>query len=332
MATPVDLLPLNEYDKIIVSYSGGKDSLACVLNLLELGVDQEKLQLWHQRIDGGEDEANFMDWPITDSYCEVTSRALDLPYDTFYQWRDGGFYGEMMRDESTTAGVYYDRQDGEQEYLPSTDNKKYYSTRLAFPQVSSDLSVRWCSAALKIDVMSRAINNEPQFKYAKLLIVTGERAEESGSRAKYLESELHRCNGKDRLVHHWRPIHKWSEKAIWRIIGDWNINAHPCYHLGYSRCSCMGCIFIGPDEWASVKYMDPKKFRFLAKLEKEFGKTIHRKYSLPEQVMRGSVDPIVKRSEYLVDLALSYEYPDEDFFQKRWELPIGAFKKTGGPT
>ena len=48
------LLPLEEYDKIIVLFSGGKDSLACVLHLLELGVPREKIELWHHDIDGGE--------------------------------------------------------------------------------------------------------------------------------------------------------------------------------------------------------------------------------------------------------------------------------------
>ena len=43
------LLPLEDYDKIIVLLSGGKDSLACVLDLLERGVPREKLELFLQK-------------------------------------------------------------------------------------------------------------------------------------------------------------------------------------------------------------------------------------------------------------------------------------------
>jgi len=34
----------NDYDKIIVFFSGGKDSTACVLHLLDLGVPKEDIE------------------------------------------------------------------------------------------------------------------------------------------------------------------------------------------------------------------------------------------------------------------------------------------------
>lgn len=43
----IDLLPLNEYDHIIISLSGGKDSVACTLKKLDEGVPAEKIELWH---------------------------------------------------------------------------------------------------------------------------------------------------------------------------------------------------------------------------------------------------------------------------------------------
>ncbi len=51
---------IDSYDKFLVMFSGGKDSTALVLHLLDLGVPREKIELWHHDIDGK--GRTFMDW------------------------------------------------------------------------------------------------------------------------------------------------------------------------------------------------------------------------------------------------------------------------------
>lgn len=63
---------LNAYDVIMVGFSGGKDSVACVLNLLKMGVEPSKIELHHHDIDGRESET-FMDWE-----CSLNSLSAML--------------------------------------------------------------------------------------------------------------------------------------------------------------------------------------------------------------------------------------------------------------
>ena len=58
---------IQDYDRYIVSFSGGKDSTATFLYLLDHGIPREKIELWHQDIDGR--ERNFFDWEVTPDYC-----------------------------------------------------------------------------------------------------------------------------------------------------------------------------------------------------------------------------------------------------------------------
>src|SRR5262245_5735612 len=74
-----ELLPLDEYDVIVVSFSGAKDSLALLLDLLERGVDRCRVQLWHQDVDGEHGvDPSFFDWPCTRSYVLAVGAALGL--------------------------------------------------------------------------------------------------------------------------------------------------------------------------------------------------------------------------------------------------------------
>ena len=241
---PFKLLPLDQYDGRLLLEP--KTALAICSTSSTIGVSPSKIELHHQDIDG-QGEA-LMDWPCTHAYVQATGDALGIP--VVFSWRDGGFVREMLRDKEPTAGVSYERE-GTRVSLPTI--RASLGTRRKFPQTSADLSVRWCSAALKIDPFARVLNNEPAYQGKKILVVTGERREESSARSKYDETEEHRCNSRNHLVHHWRPVIDWTEQQVWDVISRHRVRPHPAYLLGWGRVSCMNCIFAGDDQTDSAK-------------------------------------------------------------------------------
>ena len=328
---------LNEYDHIIVAFSGGKDSTACFLHLLDSGVDNSKIELWHHLIDGAPGSEPFMDWPITEDYCREFAKEFEVPI--YFSWRDGGFLKEMLRDGDSTGKVFWENPDGTVESSGGNGPK---GTRRKFPQVSADLRVRWCSAYLKIDVMSAAINNQERFKGKKTLVVTGERALESKSRSKYQVFEDHRCNGKIRTVHHWRPILYWDEVDVWRIIEEHDVLVHPAYQFGWSRLSCITCIFGNADQWASAANLYPDMVQKIADYEEEFGITIKRNKSVKDLVREGEVynspllghgfDVGIPDSEIVSEIEVENIRNSKTASPDQWKLPIGAYGASDGPS
>jgi 3'-phosphoadenosine 5'-phosphosulfate sulfotransferase (PAPS reductase)/FAD synthetase len=319
---------LDWYDWFLVSFSGGKDSIALALSLLKMGVARERIILMHQHVDGepGVDQT-FMDWPCTESYCRAFAQATGLRL--LFQWRHGGFHREMLKENSRTASVSFEYLDGGIGTAGGVRGK--VSTRRLFPQVTADLSKRWCSPALKIDVASIAINNEPRFRGKRIVFLSGERRQESAARSKYAEMEQHRTHTKTRHVDQWRMVIDWTEEEVWNIMRDFKITPHPAYRLGWGRVSCLACIFGQADQWASVRLIAPDLFARIAQYERAFGKTIHRGKSVVDLANRGT--PYREcADEALVNLAMHRAYPLDQIKTDDWRMPAGAFKHCGGPS
>lgn len=324
-----DLLPLNDYDRIVVAFSGGKDSLAAVLALLDAGADRDRIELWHHGIDGEPGAPVFMDWPVTEPYCRAVAQLLDMPIR--FSWKVGGFKGEMLRENALTQPTAWEGTDGEVHQVGGTTGKP--QTRRLFPQVTANLQTRWCSAYLKIDVAARVFCNDPAFKTGKFLIVTGERREESSARAQYAELEAHRATNKTRRVDQWRAVIDWTEAEVWARIAEARIEVHPAYQLGWGRVSCRACIFGQKDQWASLKALAPDTFEEIAGYEAEFGKTIARSKSVREMAAEGTShlpdnDELIATSGGTYYTASMARTPDG----VAWEMPAGAFKSCGGPS
>jgi 3'-phosphoadenosine 5'-phosphosulfate sulfotransferase (PAPS reductase)/FAD synthetase len=323
--SPADLA---RYDVIIVAFSGGKDSIACVLCLLELGVPRERIELWHH-VDGREG-SRLMDWPCTRAYCRAFAEALGLRI--LFSWKVGGFEHEMLRAGTPTAPTAFEVPGGAIYRAGGTSGRP--GTRRRFPQLSADLSVRWCSAYLKIDIAAMAVRNQERFNDRRTLIVSGERAAESPCRARYAPFEPHRTDRRAgasrRHVDHWRLIHQWSDAAVWDILRRWRINPHPAYRLGWGRVSCAACIFGSPDQWASLRAVNPTQFARIAAYEAAFGVTIRRDSTVVQAAERGTPYEAINPRDIAAALSETWDEPIL-LPEGAWQLPAGAFGDATGP-
>jgi 3'-phosphoadenosine 5'-phosphosulfate sulfotransferase (PAPS reductase)/FAD synthetase len=325
----MDNIQLFDYDKYIVNFSGGKDSTCCLLYLLENGISKEKIELWHQKIDNrGE---TFFDWEITPDYCRKFAEALGVKI--CFQWNEGGFKRELLRKDSLTAPTCFENEDGTVGRIGGTGGKP--ATRRKFPQQSPNLSVRWCSAYLKINVFSTSIRNQERFQGIRTLVLSGERGEESPQRAKYAVFEPDPAdlrNGKSfrRHIDRFRPVRDWTEKQVWELIEKYRIRVHPCYYMGWGRCSCKFCIFGNKNQFASAAQVSPLQMESLIRLEKEFGCTVHRKQDLESLIRSGTVYKNV--SPELAAIATGYDYSLPVIIPENEErtVPAGAFGENCG--
>lgn len=328
-AHPDAALDLASYDHVLVMFSGGKDSVAAVLRLIEMGVDKSKLELWHHDIDG--DGRNLMDWPITPAYCRAFAKALGVPI--YFSYREGGFEREMNRRHQATAAVKFDQPDGTIGQAGGQSDK--LGTREKFPQTSADLKVRWCSGALKVDVGAIAIRNQARFLGKRTLVVTGERGQESANRAKYKVLEPDRTHTQSRHVDHYRAVHAYKEEDVWETMARHGVVPHPAYQLGYGRLSCRNCVFGGPDQWATNRALYPDSVATIAAYEKQFNTTINRTANVHERADKGQAYAAAVSQPELARLADSKEWDGSPVIvdPAEWRMPAGALNKDkSGPS
>lgn len=318
---PFELLePVPARDtKYLVCFSGGKDSIDMVLYLLELGVAKENIILHHHEVDGRGEP--LFDWKVTTQYCRAFAQALGLTI--LFSYREGGIVREMFREKEGLQDVLYQREmDGPFYRLKS---KKGNSSRLKFPAVQADLRTRWCSVVAKIDVLSRVITNHPDYQRGKFVICTGERAQESTKRASYKYWQAHTTNTKKgRNCIQWRPILDRKENQVWERMKRHRIQPHPCYELGWSRCSCQTCIFGSANVWASIQAISPEKIDRIEQLEQQLGHTLY--HGMPIRVKASLGTSFVNASTELINQATqNFTLPIILPQGKEWQLPKGAF-------
>lgn len=214
-------MKLSDYDKIILSVSGGKDSQAMVEIVASEPAVSDKLVLVYA--DTG------AEWKESVVQCELISKKHNIPLIVSKAFRS--LPEEILR-------------------------------RRMWPSASC----RNCTSNCKRSNIDKIVR-----KYeGNILVVTGERREESRKRSILEEEEpLSRLTTKKRNVTSYRPMLGFTEQDIFRIISASGLPAHPAYGFGNERVSCVLCVLATENDLRVGAKHNPEFAKQYLKMEED---------------------------------------------------------------
>lgn len=139
---------------------------------------------------------------------------------------------------------------------------------------------RFCTDQLKTKPIAKWIKSYcAERGITRAINAIGIRAEESPARAKKEPFKLSKVSLKktNLVVYEWFPIFELKLPDVWQLIKDAGQTPHEVYAKGFSRLSCVFCVFGRIGEHQAAAKMKPELFQKMVALEKELGKSIRLK-------------------------------------------------------
>ncbi|OTT04031.1 phosphoadenosine phosphosulfate reductase family protein [Acinetobacter pittii] len=238
------MTPLRVFDEIklkalfVVNHSGGKDSQAMMIKLLEF-VPKEQILVVHASL-------GFMEWP----------GAL-----------------ELAREQAEIAGVPFIVAKAKKSFLDMV--LKRYSERPEVPSFPSP-KYRQCTSDLKRGPITREIRRYAKANgFDRIVNCVGLRAEESSNRAKQQIFKIASENGKaGRTWYDYLPIHSLTTSEVFKTIK----NADQIPHWAYQdndRLSCITCIMGSPKDLIHGAVKNPQIYALMCLVEEITGYSMH---------------------------------------------------------
>lgn len=134
---------------------------------------------------------------------------------------------------------------------------------------------RFCTDQLKTAPINGWIKK--QYAGQRVLNCIGIRAEESPARAKKPQVSPAKGSTKATPITNWFPIFDYKLGDVWQAIEAVGQKPHQVYSKGFSRLSCVFCVFGRIGEHTEAAKLKPELAQRMANLEIELGKSIRLK-------------------------------------------------------
>lgn len=234
---------------VVVSISGGKDSIASLLVAIER-FGRENVLCHHQII--------LEDWPGTIEYCQQVCDRLGVPL----YCSQARYYGY----ECLACGNHFLNARNLQKCSQCASTNVLFlrmvesvldlvEWRSAWPS----LSVRFCTSYFKRECFNHWVRTHRELVGEHPILVMGERHLESSGRAKLPEVRLRSGLG---WITEWRPVLGLRRIDVFCKMREYGIEPHYCYKAqgmtdadmyekdveGGPRMSCVMCFLKSPDQ------------------------------------------------------------------------------------
>jgi 3'-phosphoadenosine 5'-phosphosulfate sulfotransferase (PAPS reductase)/FAD synthetase len=230
---------INDKALFVINHSGGKDSQAMMIKMLEI-IPASQMLVVHASL-------GDVEW----------KGALELAEK---QARDAGVEFIVARAEKSFLDMV-EKRFADRPGVPSWPSAKY----------------RQCTSDLKRNPIERDIRRYMKARGLTLVVsCTGIRAAESNSRSKLAPFKLSEKNSKaGRSWYEWCPIFTLSTAEVFATIKAAGQQPHEAYALGNERLSCVFCIMGSKGDLALGAKHNPELFARYVELEERTGYTMH---------------------------------------------------------
>lgn len=231
-----------------INHSGGKDSQAMMIKLLEMGIPARQLIAVHA-------DLGDMEWQGTLDHAQAQCDAAGV---------------------TLLAAQAIDLKGGAFDLLDMVERK--HESRPGAPSWPS-AKIRNCTSDLKRGPIARELRRYmKQHGFKVVVSCQGIRAAESVSRSKEIPfrlSERKDDHAAGRTWHIWLPIFEMTTQQVLDTVAQAGQTLHWAYQAGNERLSCVFCVMGSKTDLANGARHNPALFDRYVAMEQRTGYTMH---------------------------------------------------------